>query len=82
MTRVRCPRWPIVDLSSLAMVVLFKRSWLMFVVQVTNLFSRREIISCLKLKSQPRMTFDSAGPASALSLSLASMLSRGVGSSG
>ena len=54
----------------------------MFVVQATNLFSGREIISCLKSKSQLRMNFDSAGPASALSLSLASMLLRGVGSSG
>ena len=45
-------------------------------------FPGREIISRLKLKSQPRMTFNSAGPASALSLSLVSMLSRGVGFSG
>jgi len=34
-----------------------------------------------KVKFQPRMTFNSTGPASALSLSLTSMLSWGVGSS-
>jgi hypothetical protein len=50
MTRVRCPKRPIVDSSSSAVVVSFERSWLMFVVQATNLFSGREIISHLKLK--------------------------------
>ena len=81
-TRVRCPKRTIVGSSSLAVVVSFKRSWLTFVVQATNLFSGREIISRLKSKSQPRMTFDSAGPASALSVSLPSMLLRGMGSFG
>ena len=82
-TRARCPKRPIVDLSSFAVVVSFERSWLTFIVQATNLISGREIISPLKSKSQPRMTFNSAGPASALSfLSLVSMLLRGVGSSG
>jgi hypothetical protein len=81
-TRARCPSWLIVDSSTLAVVVLFKKSCLMFVVQATIFFSGREIISHLKSKFQPRMTYDSAGPASALSLSLTSMLSWGVGSSG
>jgi hypothetical protein len=82
-TRARCPRRPIVDSGSLGVVVLFVRSWLMFVVQATKFVFQEGDYQLSKIKkSQPRMTFDSGSPASALSLSFVSMLLWGVGSSG
>jgi hypothetical protein len=50
------------------------RRVLMFVVQAMNLFSGREIWMGPKSNIQPRMIFVLVSPASAIRLSLASML--------
>jgi hypothetical protein len=47
-TSTRCPSCPIVDSSSLAVVVPSAISLLTFAVQAMNLFSGRDIHNCLK----------------------------------
>ena len=78
-TNARCPRQPIIDLSSLAVVIPAASSWLMSVVQVMNLFLGSKILRSRKSNSQPRIVLISVRPASAISLSRASMLSLEIG---
>jgi hypothetical protein len=68
--------------SSLAVDNPSTSSLLMVDVQAMNLFSGREISRRRKSNDQPRIIFFSERPASALSLSLASMLLWGMGSLG
>ncbi len=74
----RCPRHPIMLSTSLAVIVSRWMTILIRFAQATNLFfgswTRRHRAS----RSHPRMIFCSSNPASAWSLFLASISSRGI----
>ncbi len=79
MTKPTWPSHPIVDSRGFFVVLLEANIVQISVDQAIYLCSGKKTVSVRKLKSQPRITFVSANPHSAINLTSATIFSHGIG---